>query len=184
MVRLTLLPFFWMLVSCDVSGAANSLEQGPKESAIELTGRVVDEADLLTDEAEQKLTKELEILEMTSGPQFVVVTTKSLDGHSIEDYSLDLARRWRVGHVDRHDGVILLVAPSERKVRIEVGYGLEASLSDPFCAKVIRESMLPHFQNGEMQIAILAGAARLIEKMRNTPTIELNENEQPAREAA
>lgn len=184
MRRLILLPLFWILASCDVSGGTDTVEQGPSESAIELTGRVVDEADLLSDEAEQKLTEELESLETMSGPQFVVVTTKSLDGRRIEDFSLDLARSWRVGHVDRDDGVILLVAPNERKVRIEVGYGLEASLSDPFCAKVIEEAILPHFRDGEMQSGIVAGAARMIEKMRNPPTIDLNENEPPAREAA
>lgn len=184
MSRLILFPFFWLLASCDISGATNTLEQVAQKPAIELTGRVVDQAGLLTDEAEKKLSEQLEILEATSGPQFVVVTTKSLDGRKIENFSLDLARAWRVGHADRDDGVILLVAPNERKVRIEVGYGLEGSLSDPFCAKVIRETMLPHFANNEMETGIVAGADRLMEKMRRVPTIEVNDNEKNSREAA
>ena len=155
-----------------------------QKPAIALTGRVVDEANLLTAEAEQKLTEQLERLEKLSGPQFVVVTAKSLNGRRIEDFSIDLARTWEIGHVDRDDGVVLLVAPHEHQVRIEVGYGLEASLSDPFCTKVIEEDILPHFRDGEMQSGILAGAKRLMEKMERTPTIDLNDNEKLTREAA
>ncbi len=136
----------------------------------------MDDADLLTMESEVKLTRILAQLEKSAGPQFVVVTTNSLDGRKIEDYSVDLARAWGIGDKDRNDGVLLLVAPNERKVRIEVGYGLEASLTDPFCAKVIRENMIPAFSNGNMEEGIVNGAARLIEKMQLVPTIAANDN--------
>lgn len=128
----------------------------------------------------------LENLERTSGPQLVIATTPSLDGRKIEDYSLELARAWGVGDKHRRDGVVLLVAPNERKVRIEVGYGLEASLSNRFCAEVIREAIIPAFSNGEMEQGIIKGAAKLIEKMQRVPTIPANDNvvEAPFRKAS
>ena len=141
-----------------------------------LTGRVVDQADLLTDEAESELVGMLATLERTAGPQFVIATTESLDGRKIADYSVDLARSWGIGDKRRNDGVLLLVAPNERMVRIEVGYGLEASLSDPFCASVIREEIIPAFSDGKMEEGIFRGAARLMEKMQQTPTISTNDN--------
>lgn len=141
-----------------------------------LTGRVADQADLLTVEAEKELTKMLANLEITSGPQFVIATTTSLNGQTIEDYSVDLARAWAIGDKRRDDGVLLLVAPNERKVRIAVGYGLEGSLSDPFCADVIRDAMLPAFTTGKMEEGIINGANRLIEKMQRVPTLPANDN--------
>ena len=158
--------------------ASEQLDQaaaGTKPS-MELTGRVVDEADLISANVESGLVSKLRLLEKTAGPQFVIATTTSLDGSSIEDYSLNLGRAWQIGHADRDDGVVLLVAPNERKVRIEVGYGLEGTLSDPFCAKVIKETILPHFRKNEMEAGIVAGAERLIEKMERSPTIEMNDN--------
>lgn len=165
----------------DSNVAAATLTEGAVTGdagpAIALTGRITDQADLLDAAAEKALTEKLEKLEKEVGPQFVVATTKSLNGQAIERYSIDLARAWGIGHVDRKDGVILLVAPNERKVRIEVGYGLEGSLSDSFCAEVIREDILPIFKDGKMEEGIIAGADRLIEKMRMSPTIKLNDND-------
>ncbi len=152
-------------------------EKDYSEPSLQLTGRVVDQAGLLDDEAEKLLAGKLARLESETGPQFVVATTDGLDGMSIADYSLRLARGWGLGHSKRNDGVILLVAPNEMKVRIEVGYGLEGSLNDPFCAKVIRDNMLPEFRDGKLQEGIMAGANKLITKMRMSPTIELNDNE-------
>ncbi len=152
-------------------------EKDDTEPSLQLTGRVVDQAGLLDEEAEKLLATRLAQLERETGPQFVVATTDSLDGMSIADYSLRLGRGWRLGHSKRDDGVILLVAPNERKVRIEVGYGLEGSLNDPFCAKVIRDNILPEFRDGKFQEGIMAGANNLIAKMQMSPTIELNDNE-------
>ncbi len=149
------------------------------DATIQLTGRVVDQADLLDIQVEKILTEKLARLEREAGPQFVIVTTDSLNGLDIVEYSVDLGRRWAIGHSERDDGVILLVAPNERKVRIAVGYGLEGSLSDPFCAKVIREDILPAFEDGKMEEGIVSGADSLIAKMRTSPTIKLNDNELP-----
>lgn len=176
MDRWAILFLISILSACDQI-AVNEPKEGVSLSpSLELTGRVVDQADLLPMETEEKLTRMLDQLEKSAGPQFVIVTTETLNGRKIEDYSVDLARAWAIGDENRDDGVLLLVAPNERKVRIEVGYGLEASLSDPFCAKVIREEMIPAFSNGKMEEGIVNGAARLIEKMQRVPTITANDN--------
>ncbi len=172
---------FILLMTFLASACGQDIETDQKQRAIQapsmaLTGRVVDQADLLTDEAEKELTSMLANLERTSGPQLVIATTTSLNGQTIEDYSVDLARAWAIGDKNRDDGVLLLVAPNERKVRIEVGYGLEASLSDPFCASVIRQDIIPAFSDGKMEDGIFRGAARLNEKMRQVPTITANDN--------
>jgi len=160
-----------------ISGCESEPVESINAPSLKLTGRVVDQANILSETSETKLTTKLEKLERTSGPQFVIATTDSLEGRDIASYSVDLGRSWAIGHQDRDDGVILLVAPNERKVRIAVGYGLEGSLNDPFCAKVIREDILPAFRNGELETGILVGADRLIAKMERIPTIDLNDNE-------
>lgn len=180
MMKHRLLGIIWLisLFGCDGTTSLSGNEgHGTSLPAMELTGRVIDEADLLDSESESRLITNLEKLENEAGPQFVVATTKSLNGLDIAEYSVDLGRQWALGNSKRDDGVILLVAPNERKVRIEVGYGLEGSLSDPFCAQVIRENILPAFRNGNLQKGILAGADRLMSKMRATPTIGVNDNE-------
>ncbi len=169
-----------LVVGCtDATAPTDGQSPNVAEAAVQLTGRVVDQAGLLNDKVEKILTKRLASLEREAGPQFVIVTTNSLNGVDIAEYSVNLGRRWAIGHSERDDGVILLVAPNERKVRIAVGYGLEGSLTDPFCAKVIRENILPAFENGKMEEGIISGADSLIAKMRMSPTIKLNDNESP-----
>ncbi|WP_238475222.1 TPM domain-containing protein [Sphingomonas cavernae] len=133
------------------------------EPAIPLTGRIVDRADLLPAARERALNARLAQLERERGPQFVVVTVTSLDGRSINDFTLDLGRAWGIGSRERDDGVILLVAPNERKVRIEVGYGLEKTLKDEICAEIIREDILPAFRKGDMPGGIEDGANAIIQ---------------------
>jgi uncharacterized protein len=106
------------------AGAAQTLSFPP------LTGRVVDEAGVLDATARAALTEALADLEKKTTNQLVVVTLKSLQGTSIEDYGYQLGRRWEIGQKDRNNGALLIVAPTERKVRIEVGYGLEGTLTD------------------------------------------------------
>ena len=128
-------------------------------------GRVVDDAQILPDEAEQRLEARLVEVERDLGPQFVVVTVPDLQGYPIEEYSINLARRWGIGHRDRNDGLRLLVAPNERKVRIEVGLGLERRVTDPYAAKVIQEQILPAFRAGRYPDGIERGAAALIDRL-------------------
>jgi uncharacterized protein len=139
--------------------------------ALALTGRVVDTADILLPADEAALISKLATLEAESGPQFVVVSTKSLNGQPIERYSLNLANAWALGDKGRDDGVMLLVAPTERKVRIEVGYGLEMTLSDELCAAIIAEKIVPRYKAGDLAGGTLAGADALIAVLRAHPTL-------------
>lgn len=107
----------------------------------ELTGQVVDEAGILTQTTKSKILSMLK-----PNQQFVVVTLKSLRGYEIEEYGIELARHWGIGHEDYDDGVLLIVAPNERQVRIEVGYGLEGVLTDAQSSSIIRNVLLPAFK--------------------------------------
>ncbi|WP_297515393.1 TPM domain-containing protein [uncultured Caulobacter sp.] len=130
-----------------------------------LTGRVVDDAQILSPQTEQDLTAKLENLETTTGRQLVVATVPSLQGYPIEDYGYQLGRTWGIGEKDKNTGVILLVAPNERKVRIEVGYGLEPVLTDALSSVIIQSAILPKFRDGDMQGGIVAGTDALVEQL-------------------
>lgn len=132
---------------------------------IALTGRIVDEAELISPKVERRLTSALALLERRVGPQFVIVTVNSLDGMPIEEYGQRLGNCWGIGSADRDDGLILLVAPNERKVRIEVGLGLEAVVTDEYAADVVKTRILPPFSRGEMELGIRQGADTLIRKL-------------------
>ncbi|RYD49663.1 MAG: TPM domain-containing protein [Sphingomonadales bacterium] len=128
----------------------------------ELSGRVVDAADLLPPTQEAKLAAKLASFEMRTKHQFVVVTVNSLGGHDIADYGLALGRWWGVGRKDVNDGVLLIVAPVERKVRIEVGYGLEKALRDEEAAAILKDAVLPRFKERNMADGILAASDGII----------------------
>lgn len=145
------------------TSAAHWWEAGPPLP--QRTGRVVDNAHLLTAEREARLTDRLARLEATTGHQFVVVTVNSLDGQKIENFGIRLGRTWAIGRKEHDDGVLLIVAPNEREVRIEVGYGLEKPLSDPVCAKIIRDEILPRFKARDMAGGIEAGATSVIARI-------------------
>ena len=130
-----------------------------------LTGRVVDLANVLSPAAEQKLTAESAQLEAQTGHQFVVATVPDLQGYEIEDYGYQLLRAWGIGQKDKNDGVILLVAPNERRVRIEVGYGLEPVLTDALSSVILQERVLPQFRDGNTEVGIVAGAEAVMQQL-------------------
>jgi uncharacterized protein len=123
-----------------------------------LTGRVVDEANLLTPGEIAQLTADLEALEKKSSDQLVLVTLNSLGGYAIEDYGYQLGRAWRIGQEGVNNGVLLIVAPNERKVRIEVGRGLEPQLTDALTSLIIQKGVLPAFRRGDWAGGIRAAA--------------------------
>ncbi len=135
----------------------------------ELTGRVVDQANLLTSEQELDISSKSAALEAQSGRQFVVATVNSLEGRPIEDYGYRLGRAWGIGSEGKDDGVILLVAPNEHKVRIEVGYGATAFLTDAMSSIIIRNSILPEFRKGDYGAGIAAGADQIVKQMSLSP---------------
>jgi uncharacterized protein len=157
-----LLAVLWLaLIALATPAAAQTFPQ--------LTGRVVDQADLLRPEQELDLTSKSEALEAQTGRQFVVATVKSLEGRTIEDYGYRLGRHWKIGDEKRDDGVLLLVAPNEKKVRIETGYGARVFLTDAVSSVIIRESILPRFKAGDMGGGIVAGADQIIKMMSLSP---------------
>ncbi|MFL0356049.1 TPM domain-containing protein [Erythrobacter sp. GH1-10] len=135
----------------------------------ELTGRVVDNADIIPPDVEAQLTAKLEALETQSQRQLVIATVPSLDGYVIEDYGYQLGREWGLGDEERNDGALLLVAPNERKVRIEVGYGLEGYLTDALSHLIIQNRILPRFREGDMPGGIVAGTDAIIEQLQLPP---------------
>jgi uncharacterized protein len=136
-----------------------------------LTGHVVDQADLLRPEQELDLSSKSEALEAQTRRQFVVATVKSLEGYPIEDYAYRLGRAWKIGDEKRDDGVILLVAPNERKVWIATGYGAGAFLTDAVSGVIVREAILPQFKKNPPDYAagITAGADAIIKQMSLPP---------------
>jgi len=114
-----------------------------------LTGRVVDNAGLLDAAAESQLTDKLAAFERKSSDQIVVATIRSLDGEAIEPYANRLFRAWGLGQAGEDNGVLLLVALDDRKMRIEVGYGLEGTLTDLHSKLIIENTMVPAFRDGD-----------------------------------
>jgi uncharacterized protein len=123
-----------------------------------LTGRVVDEAGILDASARDALEKLSADLEAKSSDQLVIVTLKSLQGTSIDDYGYQLGRAWKIGQKGKDNGVLLIVAPNERKVRIEVGYGLEGTLTDAISSVIVQGSILPRFRAGDFPGGVTRGA--------------------------
>jgi uncharacterized protein len=128
-----------------------------------LTGRVTDAAGVLPQETAAALEARLKSLEDSTGTQLVVATVPSLDGYEIEDYGVGLARAWGIGQKGTNNGAVLLVAPNERKVRIEVGYGLEGVLTDAMSSQIIRRAIIPRFKAGDLPGGITAGADAIIQ---------------------
>jgi uncharacterized protein len=131
----------------------------------ELTGRVVDEAGLLSQQQRAELDSKLMQLETSSGMQLVVVTVNSLQGLEIEDYGVGLGRHWGIGQVGKNNGAMLIVAPNEREVRVEVGYGLEGVLTDAITSSIIQTDILPAFRAGHMDQGIVAGTDSLLKAL-------------------
>lgn len=149
-----------------------------------LTGRVVDQAHLLSPAQVVDLTSKSEALEAQSKRQFVVATVNGLEGYPIEDYAYRLGRAWKIGSEKQDDGVILLVAPNERKVWIATGYGAGSFLTDAMSGVIIREDILPHFKQSPPDYGggIEAGADAIIKQM-SLPPEEAQKNLAQAQQA-
>jgi uncharacterized protein len=131
-----------------------------------LSGRVVDEAHLLSVPQVAELTQLSEQVEAASTRQFVIATIPDLQGYDIQDYGYQLGRAWGIGQKDAKNGILLIVAPKERKVRIEVGYGLEPIMTDGLSSQIINETIIPKFKAGDMPGGIVAGAQAIAEQMK------------------
>jgi uncharacterized protein len=128
-----------------------------------LTGRVVDDAGILDPATKTALERKLADFESKTSGQLVVVTLKSLQGTSIEDYGYQLGRHWQIGQKDKNTGALLIVAPNERKVRIEVGYGFEGTLTDAVSRLIIENSIIPRFRTNDFAGGINRGVEDIIQ---------------------
>jgi uncharacterized protein len=155
-----LLPFLLFLLVA-VPAAAQDF---PK-----LTGRVVDAANIIPPAEEAALTAKLQAMEQRSSRQLVVATVPDMGGLEIEDYGFRLGRAWGIGQKEADNGAILLVAPNQRRVRVEVGYGLEPILTDAISNRVVEDVIIPRFRSGDFPGGITAGTDALIAQLQAPP---------------
>jgi uncharacterized protein len=127
-----------------------------------LTGRIVDQANVISADAKRTIEPKLADLEAKSGIQLVVATVSSLEGQEIEPYANALFREWKLGQKAKNNGVLLLVAPNEHRVRIEVGYGLEGTLTDALGKVIITNAITPRFKTGDFSGGISRGVDDII----------------------
>jgi uncharacterized protein len=133
-----------------------------------LSGRVVDEAGILSQSTIASLTQQLAGYEQSTTNQVVVVTLPDLQGYPIEDWGLALGRGWGIGQKGKDNGVLLIVAPKEHKVRIEVGYGLEGDLPDATANEIIQTEIIPRFKGGDMAGGVSAGVGGILAALGGT----------------
>ena len=144
-----------------------------------LSGRITDNAALLSPETTAKLTALLKAHEDSTSDQVAVLTINSLDGEPIESYSMRVAETWKLGRRDRDNGVLLIVARDDRKVRIEVGRGLEGNLPDITAGRIIRNVMIPRFKSGDFDGGISAGVEAILGSLEGSgPPVPAEEPEQ------
>jgi uncharacterized protein len=138
-----------------------------------LTGRVVDDAHVLPADVQAGLTQKLADLEQRTSRQLVVVTLSSLQGDDIADYGYQLGRKWGIGQKGTNNGALFIIVPSEHKVRVEVGYGLEGVLTDALTTVILQDRVLPQFRAGDVPGGVVAGTDALIDQMgADTTTAE------------
>jgi uncharacterized protein len=134
-----------------------------------LTGRVTDAAGVLPADQVAALEARLKALEDTTGTQLVVATVPDLQGYEIDEYGYQLGRAWGIGQKGTNNGAILLIAPAQRKLRIEVGFGLEGVLTDAVSSRIIRQAIVPRFKAGDIAGGVAAGADELIALLQLPP---------------
>jgi len=174
MRRLLSLSLFWLLLACAL--VAQAAPDFP-----ELTGRVVDNAELLDAQAQSRLESTLAAHEEATGEQVVVVTLPDLQGETIEDYGYQLGRHWGIGQQGEDNGALLIVAMQERAVRIEVGYGLEGRLTDAQSSRIINQIITPAFRQGDYSGGITQGADAIIKVLGGDPLAEQPNEQAPSR---
>ena len=168
-----------LLLACSMLSTAST---GLALEAPPLEGRVNDYAGILSKATTQQLESVLATFESEQSTQLVVLTVPSLEGDALETFSMRVADQWKVGHAGLDNGAILLVARDERKIRIEVGYGLEGSLTDLIAGRIIRDVIVPEFKQGDFDGGISAGVSAMMDAVRgefNADDLRHNSSGQP-----
>jgi uncharacterized protein len=174
--------FAALLPLCVLFLLAIAVGQAAEPEFPPLTGRVNDRAGLLSERDQKELDAALARFEAETTDQIVVATLESLQGLSIEEYGYQLGRHWGLGQAGKDNGALLIVAPEEREVRIEVGYGVEGELTDAQSRTIIETSILPHFRQGDFAAGIKAGVAAMIETLGGSydpalPPVQVGESD-------
>jgi uncharacterized protein len=157
-MRLFLTP---LILVCSLLFSLSALAAEPEFP--KLSGRVVDNAKLLSAATEQNLNQQLAAQEQRTGNQIVVVTLPDLQGYEISDYGFQLGRHWGIGQKDTNNGALLIIAMKERKMRIEVGYGLEGLLTDARSAQIIQQILTPAFKSGDFDGGVKAAVEAMVQ---------------------
>ncbi|MHC1773952.1 MAG: YgcG family protein [Lentimicrobium sp.] len=143
-----------------------------------LTGRVNDNAGILSENTIRLLSEKLKQHEDSATNQVVVLTVQTLNGENIEDFSNAVFNSWKLGKADKNNGVLMVIVPNERKMRIEVGYGLESVLTDLMASRIIRNIMSPRFKENDYDGGVMAGADAVISVLNGDGLIEIGDMEE------
>ncbi len=146
----------WMIVFLLATFSAHAVE------IPYLTGRVTDNAGILSDEAIRSISARLKAHEDKTTNQIAVLTVETLGGASIEDYAFEVFTAWKLGRKEQDNGLLIIVAPAEHRVRIEVGYGLEGFMNDGLAGGIIRNTLTPYFKKGEYDVGLEAGVKEIL----------------------
>ena len=130
-----------------------------------LTGRITDNAEILSPAARERLSSQLKAHEAATTNQIAVLTVPSLDGDSIEEFAVQVFESWKLGQKGKDNGVLVVVAPTERRMRIEVGYGLEGTLTDLAASRIIRDQMTPRFKAGDFDGGVEQGVGAIVAQL-------------------
>jgi uncharacterized protein len=141
-----------------------------------LTGRVVDNAEILKPATRERLTATLKAHEQATGNQIAVLTTGTIKGQSVEEYATKVFESWRLGQKPADNGVLVVVVPQDRKMRIEVGYGLEGTLTDVASSRIIRNVMTPRFKAGDYDQGIELGVAAIVAQLEGRGDVSSSAN--------
>ena len=156
-------------VSCSSGQASQQTNEAQALASsvaqVSATGRVTDAANIISAEQEVAFSHRLASFEQATSHQMAIVTVRSLGGQDIAAFTQALANSWGVGRKDYNDGVVVLIAPNERRVRIAVGYGLEEALPDAVCQTILDQHMRPRFRKGDFEGGIEAGVSALINEL-------------------
>ncbi|MGP1359700.1 TPM domain-containing protein [Campylobacter sp.] len=146
--------------------------------ALNFNEQINDEAHLFSENERDELLNLVQNFEQNSTTQIAIVTLKSLENKSIEELSLEIARGYELGQKGSDNGVLLLVAPNEKKVRIEVGYGLEGILTDAVASHIISSKMIPEFKKGDMSHGVKQGVLAIIKAASGEEFVNANEDDE------
>ena len=153
--------FQWLLVSF-ITLSLLALPSFAAFEVPELKTRILDQANLIDAASEQQINQLLAGHEKASSNQIILVTLKDLQGYSIEQAGVEMGRAWGVGQKEQDNGIVLILAQAERKVRIEVGYGLEGVMTDAVSATIVQEYILPRFKTGDFSGGLLVGTQAIV----------------------